>query len=280
MSFSPDDIIQLIREAETVGATEIHFKVPNKPLFRIEKSLLPTESPAVNPRNVIQVGQSILRMANRELPVANILHEEISFGLANRGRFHAILYRQRGSLAIQINLIPQAITSLEDLGIAAAEETLGTPGITLITGGPERFQALSSLVDRFNSRQRGCVITIERPLMFLHRDAMAAISQREVGIDTPSISMGLQSAARQRPDLIACTNIPDKESVIALLNAAEEGLQVIACVAAPQSALATSWLTRHFSNDSEYHVGERIKRTVKTIISVSGESGGSVEEQS
>ena len=70
--------------------------------------------------------------------------EEIGFGLANRGRFHAILYRQRGSLAVLLQLISQKVVPLEDIGIPEAEHLLGKPGLVLLAG-TRRLEAMASL---------------------------------------------------------------------------------------------------------------------------------------
>ena len=85
MSYNAEDVIQLMKQAEEAGATELHFKVPNRPLFRVDGRLIPSNAAALTPQNTIQVAQTCLRFANKELAVANVLHEEIGFGLANRG---------------------------------------------------------------------------------------------------------------------------------------------------------------------------------------------------
>ena len=103
---------------------------------------------------------------------------------------------------------------------------------------------------------------------------MAAISQREVGVDTPSISEGVASAIRQRPDVLAVTDVPDAAAADALLRAAEEGLQVLACVAAPKVDLVANWMTRSFAPDTQMGHSERLARVhCATVWAPSGEDG-------
>jgi twitching motility protein PilT len=125
---------------------------------------------------------------------------------------------------------------------------------------------MASLIDRFNASHRGAVVTVEQPLTVLHRDAMAAISQREVGVDVPSISMGIESASRQRPDLIAITDIPDAETAEATLRAAEDGLQVIACVTAPTQNLAAEWLLRNLPQSAQEQGKVRLNRILSATV--------------
>ena len=265
VSYGSEDVTNLIKLAISEGATEIHFKVPNRPLFRIDGLLVPQTGNALTPQNTIQIAQTLLSFAKKEIAVANVMHEEIGFGLSNRGRFHAILYRQRGSVAILLRVVPQSVVSLDELGFPDAERLLGQPGIVFITGG-RRLEAMASLIDRFNAQHRGSVVTIEQPLTVLHRDAMAAISQREVGVDVESFAMGVRSGSRQRPDVLAITDVPCSDTAEAILSAAENGTQVFVCVSAPKPELADNWLLRGFAVDRQPLQESRLARLKRATI--------------
>ena len=141
----------------------------------------------------------------------------------------------------------------------------GTHALTWLCG-PQRLEAMASLIDRYNASHRGAVVTIEQPLTVLHRDAMAAISQREVGIDIPSIAAGIDSARRQRPDLIAVTEIPDAAAAESVLRAAEDQLQIIACVSAPTTDLAPEWLLRNFHTSEQVTHSNRLSRVLTNTL--------------
>jgi twitching motility protein PilT len=79
------------------------------------------------------------------------------------------------------------------------------------------------MVNHVNQTRRVHVVTIEDPIEFLHRDALATISQREVGLDTPGFASALRSALRQDPDVILVGEIRDEETMDIALKAAETG---------------------------------------------------------
>jgi len=205
------------------------------------------------------------------------MHEEFSFGVNSLGRFHVMLYRQRGSLAMVVRRISPTIPSLVDLGIEACEDMLGQPGVILVAGGRKRRDAMAGLIDRFNASHRASVVTIEHPLTILHRDAMAAIAQREVGVDVESFAVGIHSAIRQQADLLAVSDVSDRATAEGIVSAAENGLQVIACVSAPSSKLARSWILRLFASETDTNIGERLERVLTGICCVPDSGSSSID---
>jgi twitching motility protein PilT len=77
------------------------------------------------------------------------------------------------------------------------------------------------------------VVTIENPIEFLHRDLSCSITQREVGVDTDSLAVGLRAALRQDPDVVVLGDIGDPATIDTSLKAAETGRLVIGTIATP-----------------------------------------------
>jgi twitching motility protein PilT len=78
------------------------------------------------------------------------------------------------------------------------------------------------------NQQRAChIVTIEDPIEFIHRDARAIITQREVGIDAPSGLEALRGALRQDADVILVGEIRDDDTAITAMRAAESGHLVL-----------------------------------------------------
>ncbi len=72
------------------------------------------------------------------------------------------------------------------------------------------------------------VITLEDPIEYRLYPDVGEITQREVGIDTPTFARGLKSAMRQNPNVIFVGEVRDEETVEALAQAADTGHVVIA----------------------------------------------------
>jgi twitching motility protein PilT len=275
MPLNQDDLLALLRELVDTDATELHLKVPARPLLRQDGRLLPLQRSALTPEDTQRLATLLLGLARVEVPLATVHHREFSFGVPRLGRFHASVYRQRGSLALRFARIAFRAPTLEELGLdAGVESSLAEPGLVLVCGGSRRAGALASLVDRFNSTHRGFVVVLEDPLTHLHRDGTATIVQRGLGTDVDSFPCGIRAAIRQGADLLAVGDVPDRATAEGLLCAAEQGMTVVACVAAPEPGLAASWLLRHFESDRDADVKSRIKRLLTTVVCVprTGES--------
>ena len=81
MAINSEEVTKILREAMEKGATEVHFKVPNRPLFRIDGSLLPTNHQRLMPQDTHHVANALCQLSNIELPLAQVTDWEFSFGL-------------------------------------------------------------------------------------------------------------------------------------------------------------------------------------------------------
>jgi twitching motility protein PilT len=87
---------------------------------------------------------------------------------------------------------------------------------------------MAAMIHHVNRTQHKHVVTIENPIEFLHRDLSCSITQREVGVDTESIAIGLRAALRQDPDVVVIGEMADTETIDTAIKAAETGHLVFA----------------------------------------------------
>lgn len=269
-NMSRDNMLRIIREAVDQGAVEVHFKVPNRPLLRDSSgALTPTRMDALTPADVKSVVFALCAIGGLEIPVAQISDHEFSFGLNGLGRFRAFIYRQRGSLGAVVRRVTTDVPPLASLGLdGSIDAFVGQPGLVLVSG-TQRIDVLHALVDSYNARERSNVVILETPLTYLHRDAMAAISHREVGTDLPDFASGINQAIRLDADLLALGDIETPAAADRLLCAAERRMPVIATVAAPNADQARWWFARLFFGQQRDDVERRLDNQLIATISVS-----------
>lgn len=264
-----DTITRILREAADLGATEIHFKVPKRPLYRIDGSLLPSRHARLLPQDTREVASALSMMADDEGLPKGALEKTVSFGLSGLGRYRASMYQQRGTFAIVIHCVPTTAASLADLGFdARIEPFIGQPGIILVGGSKQRLHLLAALVTTFNATQRGHVVFLEDTLTMLHRDAMASIAHREVGVDVVDFASGIRSAIQQSADLLVINRVDDHITAEALFRAAEEGIPCIAAVASPTAADAGSFLIRNFVGDHRADAKARLRGLLRAVMCI------------
>jgi twitching motility protein PilT len=89
------------------------------------------------------------------------------------------------------------------------------------------------MVHHINRTLHKHVVTIENPIEFLHRDLSCSITQREVGVDTESLAIGLKAALRQDPDVVVLGDMADAATIETAMKGAETGHLIIATSTTP-----------------------------------------------
>ncbi len=157
---------------------------------------------------------------------------DCSWGMPGVGRFRVNVLRQRSSFMIVMRVIPFTVPTLESLRLpeALVQVAESERGLVLVTGvsGSGKSSTVAAMVHHINRTQHKHVVTIENPIEFLHRDLSCSITQREVGVDTESLAVGLRAALRQDPDVVVLGDLGDSETIDIAVKAAETGHLVIA----------------------------------------------------
>jgi twitching motility protein PilT len=225
------EIDKVLKMAVDLTASDIHVKPGAPPIVRVNGDLqtLPGLEKAT-PGTIIEVARKI--MNERQLEQYRKYHEvDLAYSLSGVGRFRVNIYQQRGSAAISFRAISTEVLDFEALQLPAVLSKVSEfqRGMVLVTGatGSGKSTTLAAILEYINQHYRRHVVTIEDPIEFLIRDKKSIISQREVGLDTPSFSRALRSSLRQDPDVILVGEMRDLETITTALMAAETGHLVL-----------------------------------------------------
>ena len=93
--------------------------------------------------------------------------------------------------------------------------------ITGITGSG-KSTTIASLLAELNRTENLRIITLEDPIEFVMKNDKCLVSQREVGLHTPTFHGGLRSALREDPDVILVGEIRDTETATLALTAGRD----------------------------------------------------------
>lgn len=139
---------------------------------------------------------------------------------------------QEHQVSIAIRILPLSIPDITTLGLPPKLElaALSGKGLFLITGptGSGKSTTMAALLDRFNARSYGHILTIEQPIEYLLSPRRAIVSQVEVGTNVPTFADGVTQAMRHRPTIIAIGEVLDSTTADAMLRAASTGHTVLA----------------------------------------------------
>src|SRR3989344_3195640 len=226
------NIQQLLELTITRNASDLHLSVGYPPILRIHGELIPI--PGEDPI-APEVVESLLAPLINETQ-KNILNQSIeldfSFELAGKGRFRVNVYRQKGSPAIALRLIPFEIPPLEQLGLPEVVQKIADlkQGFVLVTGptGHGKSTTLASFVNHINFQRAAHILTIEDPIEYVYPKGKSLIEQREMYKDTRSWGNALRASLREDPDVVLVGEMRDLETISAAMTIAETGHLVFA----------------------------------------------------
>jgi twitching motility protein PilT len=213
-------------------------------------------------------------MANNEHPAKKLEQEgsaDLSYGLMGVARFRVNIFRQRGTCAIVMRVIPNEIPSFADLRLP---EQLGDivqlrNGIVLVTGptGSGKSSTLAAIIDKMNTDKAYHILTIEDPIEFLHRHKKATIHQRELHSDTPTFGLALRAALRQAPKVILVGEMRDRETIEIALEAAETGHLVLSTLHTIDASKTVERIVGVFPLSDQQAIRTRLSKAFRYIIS-------------
>ena len=193
-----------------------------------------------------------------------------SFSWRDQARFRANGFRQRGSVAIALRLIPYRVPSLDELGVPPVVQAFTTlsQGLVLVTGptGSGKSTTLAALVDRINATRPCHILTIEDPIEYVHQHQVAAVNQREVGTDTATFAIALRAALREDPDVLMVGEMRDLETIQTALTIAETGHLVFATLHTNDSPQALDRIVDVFPGDQQSQIRVQLANALTGIV--------------
>ena len=142
-------------------------------------------------------------------------------------------------------------------------------GLVLVTGptGAGKSTTLAAMIDAINAGRRCHIITIEDPIEYVHRHKAAAVSQREIGMDTDSFARALRSALREDPDVLLVGEIRDPETIQTALTIAETGHLVFATLHTNDAGQAIDRIVDVFPGDKQSQIRVQLAGSLTGIVS-------------
>jgi twitching motility protein PilT len=213
-------------------------------------------------------------MNENEHPLRKLEQEgsaDLSWGLNGIGRFRVNIFRQRGSIAIVMRVIPDKIPGFEELKLPKQLEELIhlKNGVVLVTGptGSGKSSTLAAIIDKANEQKAIHILTIEDPIEFLHRHKKATIHQRELHSDTPTFALALRAALRQAPKVILVGEMRDRETIEIALEASETGHLVLSTLHTIDASKTIERIVGVFPLGDQQAIRTRLSKAFRYIVS-------------
>src|SRR6267378_1907382 len=196
---------------------------------------------------------------------------DLSFSAPGEARFRVNIFKQRGTYAIVMRVIPTNPPNFNDFNLPAQLKEIVNikNGIVLVTGptGSGKSSTLAAVIDLINEMKYYHVVTIEDPIEFLHQHKNSTVHQRELHSDTPSFSLALRAALRQAPKVILVGEMRDRETIEVALEAAETGHLVLSTLHTIDASKTVDRIIGVFPKNEEKSIRTRIGQSFRFIVS-------------
>ncbi|HEX6190545.1 MAG TPA: PilT/PilU family type 4a pilus ATPase [Pyrinomonadaceae bacterium] len=196
---------------------------------------------------------------------------DLSFSVPSLCRFRVNIFKQRGTHAIVMRVIPSRPPNFEDFNLPPQMRDIVEikNGIVLVTGptGSGKSSTLAAVIDLINETKYYHIVTIEDPIEFLHTHKNSTIHQRELHSDTPNFALALRAALRQAPKVILVGEMRDRETIEVAMEAAETGHLVLSTLHTIDSAKTVERIIGVFPKNEEQIIRTRLAQSFRYIIS-------------
>lgn len=261
-------IEELLAQAVSLGASDLHISVGIPPFLRINGELTAVGSDELDNVETFHMAQKLMGEKNYRR-FEEFGEVDFSYTAAEGNRFRVNVYRQSDSVAIAIRLIPKVIPTFQELHLPKimADLAMLPRGLVLITGptGSGKSTTLAAMIDYINRNRREHIITLEDPIEYKHEHITSIIHQREVNSDTKNFANGLRAALREDPDVILVGEMRDAETMGTAITAAETGHLVLATLHTSGAAQTINRIIDVFPDSQQVQVRVQLAGNLQGI---------------
>ena len=195
---------------------------------------------------------------------------DTSYSIPDIARFRVNIFRQRGTYAIAMRIIPMTIPSFDDLKLPPQLRDIATlkNGIVLVTGpaGSGKSSTLAAITRLINETKAYHIVTIEDPIEFMHPHGKSTIHQRELHSDTSSFALALRAALRQAPKVILVGEVRDRETIEIALTASETGHLVFSTLHTIDAPKTVERIIGEFPVSEQTAIRNRLSQSFRYIV--------------
>jgi twitching motility protein PilT len=265
------ELAGVLREAMSLGASDVHLKARQHPVLRVRGQLTRLDAWApLDPKDLEQIATAMMTARQRER-FERDGGVDVQYTVAGIGRFRASIFRARSAVGIALRVVPYEPPTFEELHLPAVVSKLAMEprGLIIVTGpaGSGKTTTLAAMIHHMNQRRTDHIVTIEDPVEYLFEDASCIITQREIGLDAPGFAEALRICLRQDPNVVMVGEMRDLETMRTVLTLAETGHLVLSTLHTITAAETVNRIISEFPPDHERQIRQQLGQVLRGVIS-------------
>jgi len=260
---------ELLHTMVEKNSSDLHIASGIPPCYRVDGALAPMPYDKMSASDTQRMMYDIL--TDEQIQKFESTWElDFSYALQRKARFRVNIFKDKGSVAAALRLIPTKMPTLTQLGYSPVLEKLThlKRGLVLVTGptGSGKSTTLAAMIHTINCTRNEHILTIEDPIEYLHTHRLSVINQREVNADTKSFQAALRAALREDPDVILVGEMRDLETMQLAISAAETGHLVFATLHTNSAASTVDRIVDGFPQGQQSQVRLQLSNNIQAVI--------------
>ena len=256
-------------ECEKRLASDIFISVNFPPSFKINGELTPVPLKPLTPQDTEVLVYSTMSDEQR-IRFEEELELNYSVTSATGVRYRVNAYHEQGHVGMVWRRITTKMLTVDDLKLPQGLKELAMQprGLIILAGatGSGKSTSMAAMLDWRNKHAAGHIVTIEDPVEYIHTPIKSIFTQRELGIDTNSWSMAVQSAMRQAPDVVCVGEVRNEHTMEYALQLAQTGHLVFFTIHANNAVQAVERIMNFYPEEQHKQVLLDLSLNVVGII--------------
>ena len=260
---------KMAAECEKRGASDIFISAGFPPSFKINGELTPVPLKPLTQQDTQVLVYSTMSSEQR----SRFDHElELNYSATSKDgiRFRVNAYHEQGRMGMVWRRITTNILTVDDLKLPQGLKELAMQprGLLILAGatGSGKSTSMAAMLDWRNKHAAGHIVTIEDPVEYLHKPIKSIFTQRELGVDTTSWSMAVQSAMRQAPDVVCVGEVRNEHTMEKAMQLAQTGHLVFFTIHANNAVQAIERILGFYPEERHQQVLMDLALNVVSII--------------
>ena len=263
------DFDKLLKVVVEQGASDLFITAGLPPSIKVNGKMMPMSKTPLT----AEQSREMVHSTMTEAQVQEFESErECNFAIhsATAGRFRVSSFYQRNFAGMVLRRIETHTPSCDDLKLPEVVKQLAMTkrGLIIFVGatGTGKSTSLAAMIGHRNENSKGHIITIEDPIEFIHEHRGCMVTQREVGVDTPSFDVALKNTLRQAPDVIMIGEIQTRETMDYAVAFAETGHLCLATLHANNANQALDRIINFFPADRQQQVWMDLSLNLRGMV--------------
>ena len=265
-----EHLVDYLAYARAAGASDLHISAEVKPFMRLHGRVVEMDVPVLRPSDterllfaVLSTQQKAILLEKRGL--------EFCYDAAGHGRYRSCIFKERCGWDGNFHVIRDKVPSFAEIGLPECLKRLTeyNQGLVLVTGPSNsgKTTTLAALIDMVNRTRDDHIITVEKPVEYLHTPVKCQVTQREVGSHTSSFATALGAALHEDPDIIMVGELRDLETLSIAITASETGHLVLGTLPTTSAVNTVNRIVDGFPVGQQGQIRMMLSESLRGVIS-------------